>query len=143
MDKMIECLLGSLPLFYMEIFNPKELRDELPRNYMIIINSKFYENQPISVMADKLSISRSHMTGHIDQLVKEGLLEKVPDKKDRRVIRIVTTPEGREVRDKYLKIFEKHIEQKFALLNPEELEELYKSIRSIQKVVTKFTPSKE
>lgn len=138
MDKMMDSLLGYLPLFYMEIFNPKELKDELPRNYMVIINSKYYENQPISVMADKLSISRSHMTGHIDQLVKDGLLKKVPDTKDRRIIRIETTPEGRMVRDKYLKIFEKHIQEKLSVLSLEELEEFYKSIDTIQNVVTKF-----
>ncbi len=138
MDKMMDSLLGYLPLFYMEIFNPKEFKDELPRNYMVIINSKYYENQPISVMADKLSISRSHMTGHIDQLVKDGLLKKVPDQKDRRIIRIETTPEGRIVRDKYLKIFEKHIQEKLSVLSSEELEEFYKSIDTIQNVVTKF-----
>ncbi len=142
MDKMMDSLLGYLPLFYMEIFNPKELRDELPRNYMVIINSKYYENQPISVMADKLSISRSHMTSHIDQLVKDGLLKKVQDNKDRRIIRIVTTPKGRAVRDKYLEIFEKHIEEKLDLLSPEKLEELYKSIDTIQNVVTKFLSAK-
>jgi DNA-binding MarR family transcriptional regulator len=142
MEKMVDSLLGYLPLFNMEIFNPKELRNELPRNYMVIINSKYYENQPISVMADKLSISRSHMTGHIDQLVKEGLLRKVPDKKDRRIIRIETTPEGRAVREKYQKIFETHIEEKLSLLSPEELEELYKSIDTIQNVVTKFLSTK-
>jgi DNA-binding MarR family transcriptional regulator len=105
---------------------------------MIIINSKYYENQPISVMADKLSISRSHMTGHIDQLVKEGLLKKVPDNKDRRIIRVTTTSKGRAVRDKYLKIFEKHIEDKLTILSPEELEEFYTCIDTIQNVVSKF-----
>jgi DNA-binding MarR family transcriptional regulator len=138
----MDSLLGYLPLFYMEIFNSKELRDELPRNYMIIINSKYYENQPISVMADKLSISRSHMTSHIDQLVKEGLLKKVPDNKDRRIIRVTTTPKGKTVREKYLKIFEKHIGDKLTLLSPEELEEFYTSIDTIQNVVTKFLSAK-
>ncbi len=138
MDNMIDYLLGCLPLFYMEIANPKELREKLPRNYIVILNSKYYENQPISVMADKLSISRSHMTGHIDQLVKEGLLNKVPDKNDRRIIRVVTTPEGRLVRNKYRKVFEKHVEQKLSLLSPEELEEFYKSIKIIKNIVKKF-----
>jgi len=142
MDKMMDSLIGYLPLFYMEIFNPKELRHQLPRNYMIIINSRYYENQPISVMADKLSISRSHMTSHIDQLVKEGLLKKVPDNKDRRIIRVTTTPKGKTVREKYLKIFEKHIGDKLTLLSPEELEEFYTSIDTIQNVVTKFLSAK-
>lgn len=138
MDKMIDYLLGCLPLFYMEITNSKELREKLPRNYMVILNSKYYENQPISLMADKLSISRSHMTGHIDQLVKEGIFYKIRDENDRRIIRIVTTPEGKILRDKYRKIFETHINQKLSLLNPEELEQLYNSIKTIKNVIKKF-----
>ncbi len=138
MDEMLDYLLAFFPLFYIEIVNPKELKEKLPRNYMVILNSKYYENQPISVMADKLSISRSHMTGHIDQLVDDGLLRKVSDEKDRRIIRIITTPEGRRIRDKYRKIFEDHIEQKLSLLSPEELEEFYKSVETIKNVSLKF-----
>ncbi len=138
MDKLMDYLLGCLPLFNVEIMNSKELREKLPRNYMIILNSKYYENQPISVMADKLEISRSHMTGHIDQLVKEGLLRKLPDENDRRIIRVVTTPDGRRVRDEYREIFETHIKEKLSLLSPDELEDLYNSMKTIRKVVFKF-----
>lgn len=59
-------------------------------------------------------------------------------KKDRRIIRIITTPEGRRIRDKYRKIFEDHIEQKLSLLSPEELEEFYKSVETIKNVSLKF-----
>ena len=143
MDKMIDYLLAFFPLFYMELVNPKELRERLPRNYMVILNSKYYENKPISVMADNLSISRSHMTSHIDQLVDDGLLRKVPDEKDRRIIRVVTTLEGRRVRDKYRKIFDDHIEEKLSLLSSIELEEFYKSVETIKKVALKFINTKK
>jgi len=142
-DKMIDYLLAFFPLFYMELVNPKELRERLPRNYMVILNSKYYENKPISVMADNLSISRSHMTSHIYQLVDDGLLRKVPDEKDRRIIRVVTTPEGRRVRDKYRKIFDDHIEEKLSLLSSIELEEFYKSVETIKKVALKFINTKK
>lgn len=143
MDKMIDYLLAFFPLFYMELVNPKELRERLPRNYMVILNSKYYENKPISVMADNLSISRSHMTSHIDQLVDDGLLRKVPDEKDRRIIRVVTTLEGRRVRDKYRKIFDDNIEEKLSLLSPIELEEFYKSVETIKNVALKFINTKK
>ena len=78
------------------------------------------------------------MTGHIDQLVEEGLLRKVPDENDRRIIRVVTTPDGRRVRDEYREIFENHIKEKLSLLNPDELEDLYNSMKTIKKVVFKF-----
>ena len=51
---------------------------------MVILNLNIMKNKPISIMADNLSISRSHMTSHIYQLVDDGLLRKVPDEKDRK-----------------------------------------------------------
>jgi DNA-binding MarR family transcriptional regulator len=83
------------------------------------------------------------MTSHIYQLVDDGLLRKVPDEKDRRIIRVVTTPEGRRVRDKYRKIFDDHIEEKLSLLSSIELEEFYKSVETIKKVALKFINTKK
>ena len=141
MDKLIDNLLAYIPLLNLEIMNPKELKDQLPRDYSIILASKYYENQPISVLADKLSISRSHMTAHIDQLVKAGLLKKVPDENDRRFIRVVVTPEGKNVRAECRKAFEEHTKQKLSILTSEELDEFDKSMQTIRNVVSKLIKS--
>ena len=145
-DKMIDNLSDDLstyfPVFYSEMINSRELKDKLPRNYMVILNSKYFENQPISRMADNLSISRTHVTAVMDQLEKEGLLKRLPDESDRRINRIMVTPEGRKVRDKYHKIFKEHTQQKLSLLSSQELDELYNSIKTIKKVTIKMLRAK-
>ena len=142
-NELIENLLAYLPLFYWIIINPKELKEQLPNNYWILLSSKYYEGQPISVLADRLSISRSHMTTIIDQLVEEDLLLKVPDKKDRRIIRIQITPKGIQVRKKYQKIFQEYTMNKLSILTSQELEQLYQSIEVIKKVGLKLVIPKK
>ena len=146
-DKMIDNLSDDLstyfPVFYSEMINSRELKDKLPRNYMVILNSKYFENQPISRMADNLSISRTHVTAVMDQLEKEGLLKRLPDKNDRRITQVVVTSKGRKVRDECQKIFKEHTEQKLALLSSKELDELYKSIETIKKVTIKMVKANQ
>ncbi len=143
MDYLSDDISTYFPVFYSEMINSKELKDKLPRNYMVILNSKYFENQPISRMADNLSISRTHVTAVMDQLEKEGLLKRLPDEKDRRINRVVVTSEGRKVRDKCQKIFKEHTKQKLALLSSKELDELYKSVETIKKVSIKMVKANQ
>ena len=146
-DKMMDYLSDDIstyfPVFYSEMINSRELKEKLPRNYLVILNSKYFENQPISRMADNLSISRTHVTAVMDQLEKEGLLKRLPDKNDRRITQVVVTSKGRKVRDECQKIFKEHTEQKLALLSSKELDELYKSIETIKKVTIKMVKANQ
>lgn len=140
--RLVDCLSDDLstyfPVFYSEMINSKELKDKLPRNYMVILNSKHFENQPISRMADNLSVSRTHVTAILDQLEKEGLLKRLPDEKDRRINRVIVTSKGIKIRDFCQKIFKEHARKKLALLSINELDELYNSIETIKKVTIKI-----
>jgi len=51
---------------------------------------------PVDV-AEELSVSTSAVTGRLDRLERAGLLERHPDSRDRRGIRLSITDHGREV----------------------------------------------
>ena len=53
---------------------------------------------PLQV-AQQLMTSQSGMTGKLDRLERQGLLERTPDTEDRRVIRLGVTDAGRAVID--------------------------------------------
>lgn len=53
---------------------------------------------PIEV-AQQLRISQSGLTGKLDRLENQGLIERIPDPEDRRVVRLGMTDEGRTVID--------------------------------------------
>lgn len=54
---------------------------------------------PIQV-AQQLRTSQSGMTGKLDRLERQGLIDRIPDPEDRRALRLGVTEEGRALIDK-------------------------------------------
>jgi len=49
---------------------------------------------PVGVLADHLGVNPSTITGHVDRLVRQGLVRRVEDPADRRIVRNFLTQEG-------------------------------------------------
>lgn len=60
-----------------------------------------------SELAEKTSQDRATITGLLDRLAKEGWIERRPDEKDRRSLKIYLTPYASQRREAILKLFEK------------------------------------
>ncbi len=65
-----------------------------------------------SELAEKTSQDRPTITGLIDRLYKDGWVERKPDEKDRRTLRIYLTPHANQYRESILNLFEE-TNQKF------------------------------
>lgn len=88
---------------------------------------KFLKDQPngtIGDLAKPLHLSKSSTTQLIERLVKLGLVERVDDKEDRRIIRLVITENG----EKEFVVLRKRLMEKmqkiFSKIPPEDLREL-------------------
>src|SRR5579872_4936260 len=53
-------------------------------------------DQPLGELAEELDSTPRNITGLVDHLERDGLVERVPDKADRRSVRARLTPAGRE-----------------------------------------------
>ena len=60
-----------------------------------------------SELAEKTCQDRATITGLLDRLEKDGWIERKPDNRDRRSLRIYLTPYAREKRASTLELFEK------------------------------------
>lgn len=75
-------------------------------------------------LADKLLKSGGNITLVIDNLEKNGWVERQQDPEDRRSLLIHLTPEGRQFISEYFPRHLNHIMQQFEVLSDEELEQL-------------------
>ena len=138
--KLIEEMLED-SILYIKLFN-KELLNLSGKKFMktffwlLLIDQ--YDNQSMSALAKTLNISKTQITPRIDQLVNDGLLERVPDENDRRVLRIVLTAEGEDLIKNSNITVKEGMNQLLNPLSPEELEELGKSIETIKNTVLKI-----
>ena len=139
-DKLIDEMLEN-SIIYIKIFN-RELVNLSERKFMKtffwLTLIEQYDNRSMSALAKTLNISKTQITPKIDELVKDGLLMRVPDENDRRVLRIVLTGEGKDLIKKSNKTVKEGMNQLLSPLNPKELEELGKSIEVIKNTVLKI-----
>jgi len=138
--KLVEEMLED-SIIYIKLFN-RELINLDDRNFLKtfswLILVKQYDNPSMSSLSKKLNIKKAQMTIKIDKLANDGLIERVPDENDRRVIRIALTLEGENFVKKSRKTVTEGMDQLLSPLNHKELEELSKSIEIIKNAVLKI-----
>jgi Transcriptional regulators len=139
-DKLIEEMLEDsiiyTSLFNMELINLSERK--FMKTFFRLLLIEQYGNPSMSTLGKALNISKNQMTVKMDELFDDGLIERVPDENDRRILRIVLTDEGKK------RIKESHetviadMNQLLSPLSPEEVKELSKSIEVIKNAVLKI-----
>lgn len=75
-------------------------------------------------LAQRAGISRATVTGLLDGLAHEGLVERLPDAQDRRALRIQLTPRGRALARPLLARHGRWIASLFSALNGRERQQL-------------------
>ena len=125
-------------VFQMKLFN--ELLSNLGQKkfmriitWLIVIEE--YNNPSLSELGGMLNLTKAQMTIKTDWLTELGLIERVPDKRDRRIIRLALTPEGHNFLKNSQNTVIENMNQLFAPLDLKRVEELKKSIETIKNVV--------
>ena len=144
-DNLIEDMLEDT-LIYTVLFN-RELTNlgerEFIKTFLWLISIEEYDNPSLSGLGNMLNVSKSQMTLKMDKLAQPGFTERIPDEEDRRIIRIVLTPEGRNFIKNSQKTVKDSMIQLLSPLTLEEVEELKKSIATIKNVVFKIQNRKK
>jgi DNA-binding MarR family transcriptional regulator len=112
---------------------------EISPPHMVILKV-IREAGPMSVseIGKRHGISKPQMTHLIDRLVYLDLVERQPDKADRRVINIALTDRGDKALDEFRALMIVRIKQKLACLDDGELEQLSDSLCKIRGILTKL-----
>ena len=135
-EELLEDSILYLKLFNRELLNLSERKFMKTFFWLVLIDQ--YNNLSMSALAKTLNISKTQITPRIDQLVNDGLLERVLDENDRRVLRIVLTAEGKNLLKKSNITVKEAMNKLFTPLSHDELEELGKSIDIIKNTVLKI-----
>lgn len=94
-----------------------------------------YGEMKISDLSEKLGLSNSTVSGIIDRLEKQGLVERVRSKDDRRVIFVNVTPELRKSAQEHFNQIDKTFEEIMNKATPEELDKILAGLDILEKVM--------
>jgi DNA-binding MarR family transcriptional regulator len=98
----------------------------------ILINLYRFEGISQQGLARKLLVGRSNMSMLLPQMEKRGLIKRRGDDKDKRVLRLYLTPEGRSVTERAMVIQTDLIER---VLSPEPIEQCMAMASSMERII--------
>lgn len=94
--------------------------------------------ETVSKIAESLRISKPNMTPIIDNLISEGLVERLQDPRDRRKILIKVTNKAIDLLENHKKVMLTNLCDKLNQLPPEDINILKDSTSSLLKILNKF-----
>lgn len=105
-----------------------------PQGMLIGILARYGEMK-ISDLSEKLGLSNSNVSGIIDRLEEQGLVERIRSKEDRRVVFARVTEEFKRNSQKHFSQVEKKFEILMSKATPEELDKIVEGIETLKKVM--------
>ena len=104
----------------------------LPRLDLMAQLERHPEGLKMKELSQRLMVTGGNVTGITDQLVAEGLVERMGVEGDRRAFLVRLTPEGRETFERMAVEHEQWIVQAFEGLSPRELDQLHKLLGKVK-----------
>ncbi|AAS43097.1 transcriptional regulator, MarR family [Bacillus cereus ATCC 10987] len=137
-ERIVDHLLSLVPLFYRKFMLPGEFSSQrhMPPSHTQVL-LLLHENGTLAVseIGKRLAISRPNMTPLLNKLIQEELIERHYSEKDRRVILISLTAEGKLLVNQYQQFILDKLKENFQTLSEEEREKLIHSLQTIQNLI--------
>ncbi|PKL59569.1 MAG: hypothetical protein CVV33_07150 [Methanomicrobiales archaeon HGW-Methanomicrobiales-4] len=92
----------------------------------------------MSALGTRLYISKPYMTSLVDGLIKDGLVERQSDLKDRRVINITITAKGRDQLEHAKCLYKRNVKQIISGLGSQDMEALCTSAEKVSSILSKI-----
>ena len=108
-----------------------------PHHFMILKMLSHTGPMPVSGIGGSHNIPKSHMTYLIDRLVDMGLVERRQDSKDRRVVNVSLTADGRRTLTGCESVMRENAHQRLSSLGEADLKKLSESLEKVREIVAK------
>lgn len=142
LEAIVQNFISIIPLFKKKLLHDNCKFDKGNLNhshFKILAVLKKEGQQPISEVAKKLFISTPNMTKLLNKLIDEGMIERIPGEKDRRIININLTEKGSTyLKSSFLEI-QSSLKDKISSLPDEKLDKLNDSLITLKEVLNEIS----
>jgi DNA-binding MarR family transcriptional regulator len=140
LDEIADTLMESFPIFFRRIFrdeSQQSMRKFDPSRHVLRI-VMMHGPVPMSQMGRHMGISKPYMTALVNKLIREGLVERVSDPEDRRVVKITITTAGKDAVKELKKCQREAVLKNISSLSPEDISVLHDSVKNIRSIISKL-----
>ncbi|MFX3623915.1 MAG: MarR family winged helix-turn-helix transcriptional regulator [Ectobacillus sp.] len=140
-ESIVNHLLSLVPLFYRKFMLPNDSASQkhMPQSHIqVLVLLDGLDTLTISEIGDRLSISRPNMTPLLNKLIEKGYIKRHYSTKDRRVILISLTQEGKAFISTYKQLIINKLKENLEILSVEEQQQFCNSLETIQTLIPKL-----
>jgi DNA-binding MarR family transcriptional regulator len=138
-DRIAVLMLSILPFYHKKIFSLRPgVSGTQAAQYKVLWILTREGILPMSELGKHLFISKPYITTLVDQLIRDGHVERIPDTRDRRVINISITPAGEKHLQRAGVEYKTDIKNILSDLDDNDLEELRQSLEKLHSIFAKI-----
>lgn len=139
--EVVDKLILLLPTLQKRLVRPLEIELKpclsiLQYNALLIMKNN--ETLTMSELSNKMFISKQQLTPMIDKLIDNGLVERIPNMKDRRIINVKLTEGGYEFLRSSKTEMTKSLKKRMEVFDENEVTTLLKAINDIYDITKKL-----
>ena len=141
LGEMLDNLFLLYQLFQKNVLKYKNSNGPIKMSfahYLTLIILKERGDLSISEIGNLIGMKKQNMTYLTNKLVEDGLIQRLHDMSDRRVIKIALTSKGEEYLEEWRKSKIKETKEDFSFYNDNDMNEIYSSIENIKQVFLKI-----
>ena len=112
----------------------RDMNITAPQGMLIGILSK-NGKMKVSNLSEELGLSNSTVSGIIDRLEKQGLVERIRSEEDRRVVYVNLTPQSKAGAEERFRCIERKLEEMMNHASTEELDKILEGLAVLEEVL--------
>jgi len=138
-NKIIENLIYLHPLLSKSLTRSIKVKTNLnPGSLFILGLLSKYDVLSMSEIGCKLSIPKPHVTAQVDKLISEGMVERIFDPNDRRIVNIRFTKKGKEDFKAIKQEISKDMRERIEKLDEQRLKLLFDSTQQAREILSEI-----
>jgi len=140
LDTIIDNIFSVNPIMFKSLIKLKQKKPHLtPGSHFLLMTLKKNGMLSMSVIGKILSMPKPNVTALVDKLITDKLIERLPDKQDRRIIHIQLKKKGNNLIEFMKKTMQENIKLKLMDLSDKELMLLSSSLQNVKNILSKIT----
>ena len=141
LERLLSDFLVLIPVLNKKLLRENELYkldDLYPSHVQILLLLSKKKQMTMSEISREIHVINSNLTPLVDKLIKLGYLKRQPSKKDRRVVHISLTANGKKQVEKHRVYANQYLTEQLESLNDAQLEALELHLKAINEILDAF-----
>jgi len=140
LEDIADGFMDSIPVFFKRVIRgaTQPSARSFDPSRMVLKMVQMHGPLPMSMIGGHMGVSKPYMTALVDELIDEGLVERVPDPGDRRVVNVRITEDGKaEIKD-FTKSAREAVIKNLSSLDAEDISALHEMVQNIRNIISKL-----